>query len=147
MSNNVRMEKDFCMWAENQSIFLKKGEFEKLDIENLAGEIEDLSKRERDKLTSYIEILLIHRLKMKYQIEKHTRSWELSIKESLYRINKCLEQNPSLQPKLKEILNEAYYTACIKAERETGLEEKTFPKECPFPINEIFINAKEKYLQ
>lgn len=141
----VAYEKDFSKWANNQANLLKRGEFQKLDIDNLIEEIEDLSKREKQRLTSYLEVLLMHMLKVKFQPQMHTASWDLSIKETSHKAHKTLSENPSLKPKLKDILLDAYFTARIKAARETELEEKTFPEKCPWPIREIFPDLEHKY--
>lgn len=138
-------EKDFSKWAVQQARFLKKKEFLRLDIDNLIEEIEDLSKRESDKLTSHLENLLMHQLKAKYQPKKRTSSWDASIKEARFKAQKVLEKNPSLKPKLKNILFEAYYTARLKAVRETGLEEIAFPEECPWNPKDIFSDLEKKY--
>src|SRR5262245_9075241 len=78
-------ETDFSKWAIIQAKFLEKGEFNKLDIDHLKEEIEDLSRRESDKLVSYLENLLMHRLKVKYQPSMHTASWDASIKEASFK--------------------------------------------------------------
>lgn len=132
-------EKDFSKWANNQARFLKKREFSKLDIDNLIEEIEDLSKREQQRLTSYLENLLMPKLKVKYQPEMHTGSWDASIKEASFKVQKTLSNNPSLKPKLKEILKEAYFAARLKAVVETRLKEETFPEECPWNLKNIFV--------
>ena len=138
-------EKDFFKWATRQAKYLNDREFSKLDIENLIEEIEDLSKRERDKLVSYLENLLMHQLKVKYQPKMHTASWDASIKEATFKVHKVLEKNPSLKPRLKEILHEAYYTARLRAVRETGLEEETFPEKCPWSLKDVFPHLEKKY--
>lgn len=74
----IDYEVDFSAWATSQANFLKTGEFKKLDIDNLIEEIEDLSRRERDKLVSHLENLLMHKLKVKYQPTMHTASWDSS---------------------------------------------------------------------
>src|SRR5262249_49138014 len=130
----------------DQAKLLKCREFSKLDIDNLIGEIEDLSKRERDKLTSYLENLLMHELKVKYQPAMHTLSRDASIKEAKFKLQKILEKNPSLKPALKEIMKEAYYVARLAAVRQTGLEEKNFPAKCPWSMKEIFPGLEKKYL-
>ena len=45
--------------------------------------------------------------------------------------------NPSLKSKLDEILDDAYYIAKLKAERETSLPETTFPDKCPYSFEKI----------
>jgi len=141
----LEYEKDFSKWANNQARLLKKREFSKLDIDNLIEEIEDLSKRERQRLTSYLENLLMHKLKVEYQPEMHTVSWDASIKESNFKVQNTLSENPSLKPKLKEILEKAYFAARLKAVVETKLKENTFPEKCPWNLKDIFPNLEKKY--
>jgi hypothetical protein len=76
-------------------------------------------------------------LKSKYQPDMHTGSWDLSIKYSRIKATQVLEENPSLKPKLSEVLKKAYKLARIAAAQETNLPEKTFPKECPWTLKEI----------
>jgi hypothetical protein len=76
----------------------------------------------------------------------HTASWDASIKEAQFKVKKILERNPSLKPKLKGILQEAYSAARLKAVRDTGLEENTFPEECIWQLKDIFPDLENKYL-
>ncbi len=138
-------DKDFSKWANDQAMFLKKQEFSKLDMKNLIEEIEDLSKRERDKLISHLENLLMHMLKVKYQPIMHTASWDASIKGARFKAQKTLSDNPSLKPKLKNILEDAYFTARLKAVIETKLDEKTFPENCPWKLKDIFADLAKEY--
>jgi hypothetical protein len=130
-------DKDFYKWLQTQASFLKKGQFEKLDLENLVEEIESLGRTERRIVESHLTILLMHMLKKQYQPEKYTKSWESSIKNARQRLKKALNENPSLKPKLGEILKDAYFSARLDASDETGVEAKTFPKTCPWTLNEI----------
>lgn len=134
-------DSDFYKWVNTQANLLKKGEFSKLDTENLIEEIESLGKSEKRTLKSYLEVLLMHKLKCEYQ----STSWDLSIKESQHKAQTTLLENPSLKSQLKEILDDAYFTARLKAAAQTGLDEKVFPKKCKWTVKEIFPNLKEKY--
>lgn len=138
-------ETDFFKWAHTQAKLLKKREFEKLDIDHLIEEIEDLSKREKQRLTNCLEILLMHTLKVEYQPGMHTTSWDASIKEATFKAQKTLKENPSLKLKLKEIFADAYFTARLRAVIETGLEEKTFPKECKWQLKDVFPDLEKRY--
>jgi uncharacterized protein YaaW (UPF0174 family) len=130
-------DSDFYMWTKVQAELLKKQEFEKMDIKHMIEEIESLGRSQADKMESHLAILLMHLLKAKYQSHLHTRSWDLSVKNAKYHAKRTLEQNPSLKSKLDEILKDAYFTARLSAAQETNLEEKTFPKECPWDIREL----------
>lgn len=142
----AKYEEDFSKWADTQAKLLKRKEFTKLDIEHLIEEIEDLSKREIQRLISYLENLLMHMLKVKFQKEKHTKSWDRTIKIASHKAHKTLSENPSLKPKLKEIIEDAYFSARLMAANETNLSEKTFPEKCPWDLKVIFPNLEKKYL-
>lgn len=139
-------EKDFYKWVNKQANLLKNREFSHLDIENLIEEIESLGRSEKRTLKSYLENLLTHMLKGKFQPGMHTTSWDLSIKEAKYKAQTTLKENPSLKPALKEILKDAYFSARLRAALETKMEEKVFPKECPWKLNELFSGLEKKYL-
>ena len=143
--NELIYEKDFSKWAINQARFLKRGEFERLDVDNLIEEIGDLSKREKQRLESHLEVLLMHMLKVKLQPSKHTKSWDLTIKEASHKAHKTLSENPSLKSKLKGVLEDAYFSARLKAARETKLDEKKFPEACPWTPKDIFPDLEKKY--
>jgi hypothetical protein len=138
-------EKDFSKWANDQAKLLRKGEYGKLDLRHLIEEIEDLSKREKQRLMSYLEVLLLHMLKVKYQPKKHTSSWDRSIKLSSHKAQVTLSENPSLKSHLKDIVKEAYFAARIGAAEETGLDEDTFPETCQWTVKEIFPDLEKKY--
>lgn len=128
---------DYCAWVTSQVELLKKGELMSLDIQHLIEEIESLGNSERRALESHLENILMHMLKVKYQPEKHTRSWDLSIKESRYRANRVLKHNPSLKRELMELSDSAYFSARLRAEQETGLDEAAFPEIREWNLDQI----------
>lgn len=139
IQSNQEYDTDFCAWSEHQAELLRNKEFDKLDILNLIEEIADLGKSEKRALESQLNILLMHMLKVKFQPEKHSRSWDSSMKISHQKVKRELRQNPSLKHKLKKILNDAYEDSRVLASRETGLDEEVFPEECPWTIEELKI--------
>lgn len=139
-------DKDFYKWANQQAKFLKSGEYAKLDMDNLFEELEGLGKSEKFRLGSYLENALMHKLKVQFQPEKHSRSWDLSIKEAIFKAQQTLEENPSLKSKLRKILENAYFSAKIRAAKETEMEESIFPDECPWPLEEFFPRIPKKYV-
>lgn len=138
-------DSDFSKWVKDQAKFLKRGEFSKLDIDNLIEEIESLGRSEKRTLESYLEKLLTHKLKIKFQPSKHSSSWDNTIEISSHKAQKTLFENPSLKPKLKEIVTDSYFSARIMASTETGLAVATFPEECPWTLKEIFPDLEKKY--
>lgn len=132
-------DKDFFKWTRTQADLLKKKEYEKLDFEHLIEEIESLGRSEKRAIESHLTNLLLHLLKIKYQPKKHTKSWDLSIKNSKHKIIILLKENPSLKTYLPKILKEAYFTARLAAISETSLEEKIFPEESPWNIEALLL--------
>jgi hypothetical protein len=128
-------EQDYGLWAEEMARLLKEGKFSELDIENLADEVLDLSKRERDRLLSSIRLIVHHLLKWDFQPQKRSRSWRNTIERERNNIHSYLEDSPSLKRYLcGESLYKVYKNACLDASSESNLD---FPKECPYNINEV----------
>jgi len=130
-------EKDFHAWSLEQASLLKSGSFYKLDIDHLVEEIETLGSSDKNALQSHLAILLSHLLKIMYQPEKHTRSWDLSIKNAKFIISRLLKQNPSFKRLLPEFIQSSYQTAKWEASLQTDIDDKKFPKECPWCIDEL----------
>ena len=127
-------DEDYYFWYSENARLLREKKFNEIDIENLAEELESMGRHERDKLESFLIILFLHILKLKYQsnYEAGLRSWKISVKEHRLRANRHLQNNPSLKGILSSIVLDAYSIARLEAAQETGLTEETFPLEMPF---------------
>ena len=128
-------ENDFYAWTQEQAHLLKTGQLQQIDRQNIAEELEDMGRSEKRQLESRLEVLIMHLLKWQFQPNLRSRSWQLTIKEQLLRLEKLLQKNPSLQPNLTEIIEDIYPLATLSAERETGLS--LFPETCPYTLVEI----------
>lgn len=135
--SNNSYEKDFYQWTQIQASLLKKGEFEKVDLEHIIEEIETLGKSDKRALYGYCVVLLHHLLKNTFAPEKkgNSKSWDASIINSRNAIKRLLRDSPSLKKECEEILDEAYQEARQMAILETG--DQKFPKDCPWSIKEI----------
>ena len=127
-------DQDINAWAHEQARLLRAGRFEMLDIEHIAGEIEDVGKSEQRELASRMAVLLAHLLKWQYQPERRGASWEKTIKAQRKEIAYALGESPSLTPKLQEPrwLDMVWARAVAQAVGETGLD--CFPEECPWAM-------------
>lgn len=136
MSKPTLYEQDICLWAEKTAELLRTHRWEELDLENLIDEVQDLSKRERDKLLSTLQVLLLHLLKWQYQTQQQSKSWEITIKRCRRQISEQVEDTPSLKRFLQdtEWLQKTYRRACNDAADESGLPLETFPQKMPFSI-------------
>nr|WP_286395017.1 DUF29 domain-containing protein [Pseudanabaena mucicola] len=88
-------EMDFNLWLKETVNLLCKGDVEKLDLENLAEEIEDMENSRKDALESNLIRVLQHLLKWKYQPQKQTNSWKASITEHSLSLNKAFKKVPA----------------------------------------------------
>lgn len=119
-------------WINQQVHFLRTKQFDKLDLDNLIDEVEGVSRSDRRALESYLEVLLTHLLKVTYQADKRSGSWENSIANSQRKAKKILEQCPGLRHFLTDIMQDAYQNALEIASEETGIQETDFICFCPW---------------
>ncbi|MGI9071451.1 MAG: DUF29 domain-containing protein [Bryobacteraceae bacterium] len=133
----AKYDTDFYAWTQDTAQAIRERRWSDLDIENLLEEIESMGKSERRGIESWLEILLSHLLKRHYQADKHTPSWEMTIKEQRLKVSQLFEENPSLRARAEELSQRAYRVARLRAARETGLAEDAFPVACPWSEEQV----------
>ena len=129
-------ERDFYSWLMEQARFVREGRWSAIDRDNLAEEIESLGREQFNKLESALRVLLLHMLKWDHQPERHSRSWEISVKDQRLAIQDVLDDNPGLKPRIDEALSRAYRRARLAAAKETELDEAKFPQQYPYSFDE-----------
>ena len=136
---NTRYESDVVAWANEQAALIRAGHFDKLDLINIAEEIEDVGKSEQRELASRMAVLLAHILKWKFQPQKRSVSWTLTIKEQRRLLVRRVQKTPSLSPILSdpEWVDEIWVDAKALAEKETGLDMSTYPEICPWSMADV----------
>lgn len=82
-------------------------------------------------------ILLGHLLKWEFQPSHRSKSWLATIREQHRRVRDLLEESPSLEPYLPEVLEKAYQDGVDLAVRETSLNYKDFPEECLYTLEKV----------
>lgn len=130
-------ETDFHLWLETTVELLRSRELERIEIDRLVEELEDMGNSQKDALESNLRILLLHLLKWKFQPGKRSNSWRSSIVEHSVRINKAFKKSPSLVRYFEGVFEETYRDARLLAAVETGLEETVFPAVCPFAREDV----------
>ena len=98
----ISYETDVAAWADEQARLIRAGQFDKLDWEHIAEEIEDVGKSEQRELASRMAVLIAHLLKWQYQPERQSTSWKRTIKEQRRALAFHIKQVPSLKPKLAD---------------------------------------------
>jgi hypothetical protein len=129
-------ERDFCLWVEEQVRLLRQGVVERLDIANLAEEIEDLGIGAKKAVKSNLVVVLLHLLKHQFQARRRSRSWQASIVEHRQRLRDDFRSSPSLRGYARNVFAEAYADARARASAETGLSERALPRVSPYTLEQ-----------
>jgi len=134
-------ERDYYAWLQDQVRALRDHSIEDVDWENVAEEIEGLSKTEKHSLRSQMARLVEHLLKLEYarslSWDYNARGWRLSVRSARFEINKLLQESPSLRPRLPEILPDAYYAGRLGALRDPELSEDEIPALSPWTVEKV----------
>ena len=132
-------ETDFYLWTQQQADLLRQGQFNRVDLDlaNIAEEIESMGKQDRQAVSRYLQNVLMHLLKWRYQPERRGTSWRMSIDNGRYQITDILEESPSLKSQMDALTTKEYSRARKNAAGETGLPLTTFPEQCPFTVEQI----------
>ncbi len=136
---SIAYDKDFYGWVNEQAELLRTGALNQLDIENLIEEVESMGRSELSALRNRLKILIAHLLKWKYQPTYQGRSWALTIKGQRNDLKDLLDDSPSLKYKMRQnvFIKRAWKSAVIDAAKETGFDEKIFPIEPIWTLDEI----------
>lgn len=128
---------DFIQWADQTAELLRQRRFDRIDLDNLIEEVQDLGNRHRDALESQLTRLLMHLLKWQYQPQSRSSSWEGSIKESRKQIARFIRKYPSLRGHLENCWRECYGDAVEDVSDETGISRGEFPVESPYAVEDV----------
>ncbi len=129
-------ESDIVAWSQEQAGLIRAGRFDRLDLEHIAEEIEDVGKSEQREFASRMAVLLGHLLKWQYQPVRRGASWEKTIKAQRKELAYNLKETPSLRVKLKDPdwLDMVWARAVALAVTETGLD--CFPDTCVWSMDD-----------
>jgi DNA-binding transcriptional regulator YdaS (Cro superfamily) len=130
-------DRDYHAWLARQASLLAERRFAELDLDNLIDEIQDLARSEKREIENRLNVLLVHLLKWRHQPTQQSGGWASTIIEQRARLLKRLQESPSLRGYPGEVLDEEYAIARDKAAAETGLRAATFPKTCPYTIDQV----------
>jgi hypothetical protein len=125
-------ERDFYSWARAQAAAVRAKDAAALDWDNLAEELEGLSRTEARELHSRYQVLLAHLLKWLVQPERRSRSWRNTIANQREALAEHLADNPGLKSRDGTEFERAYAKARRDASTETDLDLAAFPEEPPF---------------
>jgi hypothetical protein len=128
-------EEDGYTWAMEQAALLRARRLDRIDIENIAEEIESLGKSFANELRSRYGTLVMHLLKWQLQPERRSNSWAGTIRRERREIGRHLRQNPGLKSRREELFTDAYDSD--DAVIETNLPPTRFPETCPYALDQV----------
>lgn len=126
---------DIVRWSEQQASLLRRRAANEVDWDNVAGEIEGLSRTDKREIRSRLAVICEHLLKLQFQPEERSNSWRDRLREARREIADLLEESPSLATYSAERLPWAYARAKEKFEAETGLLH--LPDKCPWTLARV----------
>lgn len=132
------IDDDFALWAAEQAALMSSGRLERVDIENVVGELEHLGNSQKSEIESRLKILLTHLLKWQFQPTQRSNSWMATLIEQRTEIAEVIRRSPSLKRYPAQALGgRSYEIAMLRASGETGLPKSSFPETCPYTIDQI----------
>ena len=134
-------EIDEHLWLEETIKILKEKCLDELDWENLIGELESLSKKDKNRVSSFLEQIIRHSLLLQYWIieqERNKNHWRAEILGFRTQLRKYLTTN--LHNYLANELNIIYQDALGYVREKTGFSVD-FPEECPYTLEQL-LNKK-----
>lgn len=130
-------ERDFYAWTQQQAEKLRVRSHNDIDWEIVAEEIESLGRSDKREIRSRIGVIVTHLLKWEFQPDKRKLGWLSTLIEQRERVEDLLAESPSLASLAEEATGQVYPLARRKAATETQLLIGTFPKECPYPPQDV----------
>lgn len=131
-------EQDEHLWLTETIKLLKETRLEQLDIENLIEELEDLSKRDKNRVESFLRQIIIHLLLLQYwttEYEYNYRHWQGEIATFRIQLDRALTIN--LKNYLLESQEEIYQDAVFIVTQKTGLSSEVFPSSCLYSLEQV----------
>ncbi len=130
-------EIDEHLWLEETIKILKEKCLDELDWENLIGELESLSKKDKNRVSSFLEQIIRHSLLLQYwtiEQERNKNHWRAEILDFRTQLRKYLTTN--LHNYLANELNIIYQDALGYVREKTGFSVD-FPEECPYTLEQL----------
>ena len=143
MTDSTHYDDDFFAWTQHQAMVLRTMEVadNRFDRENVAEEIEDLGKSERDAVRSQIRRIIEHLLKLAYSPAQQPRfDWMASIAEARAALGDKI--SVTLRQDAEAVLPKLYRDGRRQAElslRGYGEDRaaEALPQSCPYSLDEI----------
>ena len=135
-------DKDFPAWAEETAQLLTERRFEEIDLEALIDEVQDLSRREKETVKSYLETIIEHLLKLAYApssiFDNNRNGWTSTVQRTRRKLAEKLDGSRVLANYAADKLADAYSGArydTIESTSDFGAID--WPESCPWTLEQV----------
>lgn len=146
---------DFYQWCLTTAALVRAGQWNDIDPDALAEELESLGKSQVREVQSRLTTLMLHLLKWAFQPERRQEghSWADTILEQRSELALVLDDNPSLRPQVSAFVAKVYPKARERAiiaiapgllgklptpsNPKDLLRLPLLPESCPWTVTEI----------
>lgn len=128
---------DEHLWLKETIKILQENRLTDLDVDNLIEELESLGKRDKARVSSFLEQIIRHLLLLQYwraEQERNKNHWRAEIQSFRTQLRKYLTTN--LHNYLSNELNIIYQDALDYVQEKTGFLGD-FPQECPYTLAQL----------
>ena len=132
MGKDSLYDEDFVMWTQRQAGALREaarhGSNLPVDFDHLAEEIEDLGKRDRREVESWVGNILEHLIKLRFSPAAQPRAgWIDEVQVFRRGLRRSLRDSPSLLAALPVIVEDELHDAIRAATRRCAEHGETLP--------------------
>ena len=127
-------DSDEHAWLLHQIGALRAGRLRDLDRDSLAEYLQDMGRRDEREVMRRMAVLFQHLLKLRFQPERLSRSWVLTLLHQQAGLRDILGSSASLAAKAEALGGAAYQRGAGFAAAETGLPLTAFPKVSPWTV-------------
>ena len=138
---------DFYAWTQEQAELLRRGGAgaNRLDVELIAEEIEDLGRGELHACQSLCEHIIEHLLKLEYSgLAEPARHWRQEIVEWRLQLERKLTRSITAKLDLEERYRYALRLLRYCEDEAPGLMARV-PAECPYSLDQIVSSGGEDW--
>ena len=146
-ANGTLYDDDFYAWTQEQAELLRRGGAgaNRLDVELIAEEIEDLGRSELHACQSLCEHIIEHLLKLEYSgLDEPVRHWRQEIVEWRLQLGRKLTRSITAKLDLDERYGYALRLLRYFEDDAPGLMARV-PAECPYSLDQIVSSGGEDW--
>jgi hypothetical protein len=135
----IAYDADFIEWLDHQAKLLRAHNHDELDYDNLAEEVEAMSRSQRRELKNRSTVLLMHLLKWRHQPDYRCTSWRSTIFQQRLKIKRLIRDMPSIMNEFAdpEWQIDAWDDAVAEASAETSIFKENFPENCIWTVEQV----------